>query len=156
MITPSFQEDHISQLPALQLLQNLGDTYLRPQEVSPHAELGERLRLDFEPGGSCSVLQDIRRFRGAFEFCQTVSGKSLATGICQPVAGKSESRPILQTVSRESGELLWNDTRRRRRDMGYLLTQSGTSGTARSTNPPRLSLDRRTRAGALFPGKASE
>lgn len=31
--TPSFQEDHISQVPALQLLQNLGFTYLRPQEV---------------------------------------------------------------------------------------------------------------------------
>src|SRR5664280_3219680 len=33
MNTPSFQEDHISQVPALQLLQNLGFTYLRPQEV---------------------------------------------------------------------------------------------------------------------------
>jgi type I restriction enzyme R subunit len=33
MSTPSFQEDHISQVPALQLLQNLGYTYLRPQEV---------------------------------------------------------------------------------------------------------------------------
>jgi type I restriction enzyme R subunit len=31
--TPSLQEDHISQVPALQLLQNLGYTYLRPQEV---------------------------------------------------------------------------------------------------------------------------
>src|ERR1039458_4270593 len=30
---PSFQEDHISQVPALQLLQNLGYTYLRPQEA---------------------------------------------------------------------------------------------------------------------------
>ncbi len=33
MNTPSFQEDHISQVPALQLLQNLGYTYLRPQEA---------------------------------------------------------------------------------------------------------------------------
>src|ERR1035441_1758831 len=33
MNIPSFQEDHISQVPALQLLQNLGYTYLRPQEV---------------------------------------------------------------------------------------------------------------------------
>ena len=33
MNTPSFQEDHISQVPALQLLQSLGYTYLRPQEV---------------------------------------------------------------------------------------------------------------------------
>jgi len=30
---PSFQEDHMSQVPPLQLLQNLGYTYLRPQEV---------------------------------------------------------------------------------------------------------------------------
>jgi type I restriction enzyme R subunit len=33
MNTPLFQEDHASQVPALQLLQNLGYTYLRPQEV---------------------------------------------------------------------------------------------------------------------------
>jgi type I restriction enzyme, R subunit len=33
MNTPSFQEDHVSQVPALQLLQSLGYTYLRPQEV---------------------------------------------------------------------------------------------------------------------------
>lgn len=32
MNTPSFQEDHISQIPALQILQRLGFTYLRPQE----------------------------------------------------------------------------------------------------------------------------
>jgi len=31
--TPSFLEDHISQIPALQLLQNLGYDYLRPSEV---------------------------------------------------------------------------------------------------------------------------
>ncbi len=30
---PSFLEDHISQIPSLQLLQNLGYVYLRPQEV---------------------------------------------------------------------------------------------------------------------------
>ncbi|HEV7645079.1 MAG TPA: type I restriction endonuclease [Pyrinomonadaceae bacterium] len=30
---PSFLEDHISQVPALQLLQNMGYTYLRPAEV---------------------------------------------------------------------------------------------------------------------------
>ena len=30
---PSFLEDHISQIPALQLLQNLGYVYLRPQET---------------------------------------------------------------------------------------------------------------------------
>lgn len=33
MHTPSFKEDHISQLPALQLLQNLGYTYLSPEEA---------------------------------------------------------------------------------------------------------------------------
>ena len=33
MNKPSFQEDHVSQVPALQLLQNLGYTYLRPQEA---------------------------------------------------------------------------------------------------------------------------
>ena len=33
MNKPSFQEDHASQVPALQLLQNLGFTYLRPAEV---------------------------------------------------------------------------------------------------------------------------
>ena len=33
MNTPLFQEQHVSQVPALQLLQNLGYTYLRPQEV---------------------------------------------------------------------------------------------------------------------------
>ena len=33
MQVPSFLEDHISQIPALQLLQNLGYTYLRPAEA---------------------------------------------------------------------------------------------------------------------------
>ena len=33
MQTPSFIEDHISQIPTLQLLQNLGYTYLTPEEV---------------------------------------------------------------------------------------------------------------------------
>ena len=33
MNTPSFQEDHISQVPALQLLQNLGWRYLTPAEA---------------------------------------------------------------------------------------------------------------------------
>jgi hypothetical protein len=137
MNTPSFQEDHISQVPALQLLQNLGCNYLRPQEVilqhkgrfsnvllegvlaeygeDPSARLGERLRLDYGPGFSSSDLQDIRRIHEAFGICQTVSSKLLATGICQPAAGKSDDIPILQTVSRESGEPLRNDTRRRRR-----------------------------------------
>jgi len=33
MIMPSFHEDHISQIPALQFLQNLGYTYLSPEEA---------------------------------------------------------------------------------------------------------------------------
>jgi len=51
MDTPSFKEDHISQIPALQLLQNLGYTYLSPIEV-------ENLR-----GGKTSniLLDDILR-----------------------------------------------------------------------------------------------
>jgi type I restriction enzyme R subunit len=34
MDTPSFKEDHISQIPALQLLQHLGYTYLTPEEAN--------------------------------------------------------------------------------------------------------------------------
>lgn len=51
MDTPSFKEDHISQIPALQLLQKLGYTYLSPEEA-------ERLR-----GGKTSnvLLEDILR-----------------------------------------------------------------------------------------------
>src|SRR5437773_11557296 len=33
MNLPSFKEDHISQIPALQLLQKLGYTYLSPEEA---------------------------------------------------------------------------------------------------------------------------
>mgnify|MGYP000226080604 FL=1 len=33
MNTPSFKEDHSSQIPALQLLQKLGYTYLSPEEA---------------------------------------------------------------------------------------------------------------------------
>ena len=51
MDTPSFKEDHISQIPALQLLQNLGFTYLSPAEA-------EKFR-----GGKTSnvLLDDIMR-----------------------------------------------------------------------------------------------
>jgi len=51
METPSFKEDHISQIPALQLLQKLGYNYLSPAEA-------ERLR-----GGKTSnvLLEDILR-----------------------------------------------------------------------------------------------
>jgi type I restriction enzyme R subunit len=36
MDTPSFKEDHISQIPALQMLVNLGYTYLSPAETDKH------------------------------------------------------------------------------------------------------------------------
>jgi type I restriction enzyme R subunit len=51
MDTPSFKEDHISQIPALQLLQKLGYTYLTPEEA-------EKMR-----GGKTSnvLLDDILR-----------------------------------------------------------------------------------------------
>lgn len=51
MDTPSFKEDHISQIPALQMLVNLGYTYLSPAEA-------ERLR-----GGKTSnvLLEDVLR-----------------------------------------------------------------------------------------------
>lgn len=51
METPSFKEDHISQIPALQLLQKLGYTYLSPEEA-------DQLR-----GGKTSnaLLEDILR-----------------------------------------------------------------------------------------------
>jgi type I restriction enzyme R subunit len=51
METPSFREDHISQIPALQMLQKLGYTYLSPAEV-------DRLR-----GGKTSnvLLEDVLR-----------------------------------------------------------------------------------------------
>ena len=51
MDTPSFKEDHISQIPALQMLVNLGYTYLSPAEA-------ERQR-----GGKTSnvLLEDVLR-----------------------------------------------------------------------------------------------
>jgi type I restriction enzyme R subunit len=51
METPSFREDHISQIPALQMLVKLGYTYLSPAEA-------ERLR-----GGKSTnvLLEDILR-----------------------------------------------------------------------------------------------
>lgn len=51
MNTPSFKEDHISQIPALQMLQNLGYTYLTPDEA-------DRFR-----GGKTSntILEDLLR-----------------------------------------------------------------------------------------------
>ncbi len=45
--TPSFKGDHISQIPALQLLQNLGFTYLTPEEA-----------LEIRGGKTTGVLQE--------------------------------------------------------------------------------------------------
>jgi type I restriction enzyme R subunit len=42
MAIPSFQEPHISQLPAIRLLQQLGYAYLSPEEV--YAERRAKLR----------------------------------------------------------------------------------------------------------------
>jgi len=51
MDTPSFKEDHISQIPALQMLVNLGYTYLSPAEA------------DRQRGGKTTnvLLEDILR-----------------------------------------------------------------------------------------------
>ena len=51
MDTPSFKEDHISQIPALQMLVNLGYSYLSPAEA-------ERLRA----GKTTNILlEDVLR-----------------------------------------------------------------------------------------------
>ena len=54
---PSFQEDHVSQVPALQLLQNLGYTYLRPQEafLERKGKLGNVLLEDILSEGNLSI-----------------------------------------------------------------------------------------------------
>ena len=61
MSTPSFLEDHISQIPALQLLQNLGYTYLRPQEV--HLERGGKLSNVILEGILDKQLRQLNRIR---------------------------------------------------------------------------------------------
>ncbi|HRH70191.1 MAG TPA: type I restriction endonuclease subunit R [Flavobacteriales bacterium] len=82
MITPSFLEDHISQLPALQLLLKLGYTYLSPEEAMAQRQgkagnvllegiLEERLRTinsiqhkgqsyAFSPGNIYQAIRDLR------------------------------------------------------------------------------------------------
>jgi type I restriction enzyme R subunit len=61
MNTPSFQEDHISQVPALQLLQNLGYTYLRPQEV--HLERKGKLSNVLMEGILSQQLRKLNRIK---------------------------------------------------------------------------------------------
>ncbi len=63
--TPSFKEDHISQIPALQLLQNLGYKYLAPAEAS---ELrGGRMSAVILEGVLADQLRKINkvRFKGS-------------------------------------------------------------------------------------------
>jgi type I restriction enzyme R subunit len=62
METPSFKEDHISQIPALQLLQKLGYTYLSPEEAlrlrgdkTSHVLLEEVLRKQLKEINSIKV-----------------------------------------------------------------------------------------------------
>src|SRR5213075_1326623 len=69
--TPSFQEDHISQVPALQLLQNLGYTYLRPQEV--HLERKGKLSNVLLEGILAQQLRKLNRISsrgGQHEFTE--------------------------------------------------------------------------------------
>ena len=61
-----------------------------------------KLTEDYGRGFSRPNLQDMRRFFGAFEICQTASSKSASAEIPQPVAGNSSPRQTLSTVSRES------------------------------------------------------
>ena len=60
-VLPSFQEDHISQVPALQLLQNLGYVYLRPREV--HLERKGRLSNVLLEGILAQQLRKLNRVR---------------------------------------------------------------------------------------------
>jgi type I restriction enzyme, R subunit len=62
---PSFLEDHVSQIPALQLLQNLGYVYLRREEV--HLERGGRLSNALLEGVLEKQLRRLNRisFKGA-------------------------------------------------------------------------------------------
>ena len=59
--TPSFQEDDISQIPALQLLQNLGYTYLKPEEAL--ALRGGRMSAVLLDGILAEQLRKINRIR---------------------------------------------------------------------------------------------
>ena len=59
--TPSFQEDQISQIPALQLLQNLGYTYLTSEEAL--ALRGGRMSAVLLDGILAEQLRKINRIR---------------------------------------------------------------------------------------------
>lgn len=70
--TPSFKEDHISQVPALQLLQSLGYTYLSPQEANnARQRKSSNVLLETILEGSLKRLNRIQ-FRGReFQFTDT-------------------------------------------------------------------------------------
>ncbi len=89
---PSFLEDHVSQIPALQLLQNLGFVYLRREEV--HLERGGKLSNALLEGVLEKQLRRLNRirFKGAdHEFSdaniqaaiQTLKDVVLADGLIQ-------------------------------------------------------------------------
>ena len=66
--TPSFKEDHISQIPALQLLQNLGYKYLTPAEA---LELrGGRMSAVILEGILAEQLRKINRVRFKYPFSE--------------------------------------------------------------------------------------
>jgi type I restriction enzyme R subunit len=70
-VPPSFQEDHISQIPAIQLLQRLGYTYLRQQEA--FVERGGKYGNVLLEGVLAKQLAKMNRFevKGAsYGFCE--------------------------------------------------------------------------------------
>ena len=80
MDTPSFKEDHISQIPALQLLQNLGYRYLTPEEglqlrggKTTNVLLEDVLDVLVEVGNGTTdkelhaAADDLFKFRGIFD-----------------------------------------------------------------------------------------
>ena len=60
-ITPLIREDHVAQIPALQLLQNLGWTYLTPEQAS--RERGGRLSNVILDGILERQLRSMNRIR---------------------------------------------------------------------------------------------
>jgi type I restriction enzyme R subunit len=108
---PSFLEDHVSQIPALQLLQNLGYVYLRREEV--HLERGGKLSNALLEGVLEKQLRRLNRisFKGVeHEFSdaniqaaiQTLKDVALADGLMRAneriydliCLGKSFEQPI--------------------------------------------------------------
>ena len=61
LLNPSFKEDHISQIPALQLLQNIGYTYLTPDEALKLR--GGRMNAVLLEGVLVEQLRKINRIR---------------------------------------------------------------------------------------------